>query len=74
LFIKATPYVSGVASCLLSDASWTQRDPSEVMPKNLILADKENVNGINPPKERTIDALLQNTTSLNDCSVGNAIE
>ncbi|GLA21353.1 hypothetical protein AnigIFM62618_010660 [Aspergillus niger] len=62
----ATPHVSGVASCLLSDASWTQRDPSDIMPKILILADKNKVNGITPPKERTIDALLQNTAGATD--------
>ncbi|OOQ91480.1 putative alkaline serine protease (PR1) [Penicillium brasilianum] len=62
----ATPHVSGVASCLLSDASWTERNPSEIMPKILILADKNKVNGITPPRERTIDALLQNTTGPTD--------
>jgi hypothetical protein len=36
------------------------------MPRILILAEKNKVGGITPPKERTIDALLQNTTTPTD--------
>ncbi|KAH6869499.1 peptidase S8/S53 domain-containing protein [Thelonectria olida] len=63
-FGKATPHVAGVACCLLSDATWSGRDTSEVMSKILLLADKGDISGIGPgtAKDRTINALVHNTT------------
>ncbi|KAH7109244.1 peptidase S8/S53 domain-containing protein [Dactylonectria estremocensis] len=66
-FGKTTPHVAGVACCLLSDAAWRDggrgggRDPSEVMSKILILADKGDISGIAPgtAKDRTINALFE---------------
>ncbi|KAK8007221.1 polyketide synthase [Apiospora arundinis] len=60
----ATPHVAGVACCLLSDATWRDRDPSQVMPKLLELADKGDIVGIGPgtAKDRTINALVHNAT------------
>ncbi|KAJ6437023.1 Alkaline protease 1 [Purpureocillium lavendulum] len=51
-----------------NDATWRDRDPSEVMAKILILADKGDINGIGPgtDKDGTINALLHNTTSFTD--------
>ncbi|EXM18271.1 protease [Fusarium oxysporum f. sp. vasinfectum 25433] len=64
----ATPHVAGVACCLLSDATWNDRDSSQVMSKILILADKGDITGIGPgsAKDRTINALVHNTTSTTD--------
>ncbi|KAF4333753.1 protease [Fusarium beomiforme] len=64
----ATPHVAGVACCLLSDATWNGRDSSEVMSKILILADKGDITGIGPgsAKDRTINALVHNTTTPTD--------
>ncbi|ENH74342.1 hypothetical protein FOC1_g10004953 [Fusarium oxysporum f. sp. cubense race 1] len=65
---KTTPHVAGVACCLLSDATWNERDSSQVMSKILILADKGDITGIGPgsAKDRTINALVHNTTSTTD--------
>uniref|UniRef100_A0A0D2YEQ5 Uncharacterized protein n=1 Tax=Fusarium oxysporum (strain Fo5176) TaxID=660025 RepID=A0A0D2YEQ5_FUSOF len=67
-FGKTTPHVAGIACCLLSDATWNDRDSSQVMSKILILADKGDITGIGPgsAKDRTINALVHNTTSTTD--------
>ncbi|GIK07124.1 hypothetical protein Aspvir_002779 [Aspergillus viridinutans] len=61
----ATPHMAGVACCLLSDPSLPRGQVTtyDVMSKILILADKNKITGVN---ERTINALLHNTTSPMD--------
>ena len=59
LIFVACPHVAGVACCLLSDGSWEDRSPANVMPQILISADKNKIGGITGQKLRTIDALLQ---------------
>lgn len=57
--IIACPHVVGVACCLLSDTTWAEKSPSNVMSQILILADKNKAVGIAGKKIKTIDALLQ---------------
>jgi len=59
LIFVACPHVAGVACCLLSDGSWEDRSPANVMSQILILADKNKIGGIAGIKLKTIDALLQ---------------
>ncbi|KAH7010776.1 peptidase S8/S53 domain-containing protein, partial [Microdochium trichocladiopsis] len=70
---NTTPHIAGVACCLLSDATWRGdgRSPFEVMSKILILADKGDISGIAPGtvRDRTINALVHNTTTPTDCSL-----
>jgi len=58
----ACPHVVGVACCLLSDATWQDNSPFNVVSQILIAADKNRVGGLTSRNLRTINALLQ----LND--------
>jgi hypothetical protein len=57
--LVACPHVVGVACCLLSDATWEDNSPFNVVSQILIAADKNKIGGLIPRKLRTIDALLQ---------------
>lgn len=62
----ATPHVAGAAALLLSDSAWKGAEPREVPAKLIILANKNQVRGLEGPKERTANVLLRISSTAAD--------